>query len=47
MEKIRTTIYINKELFSKFKIYAVTLNTSISALIEKYITETVKNIEGK
>ena len=47
MEKIRSTIYINKELFSKFKIYAITLNTSVSALIEKYITETVKNIEGK
>ena len=47
MEKIRTTIYINKELFNKFKIYAVTLNTSVSALIEKYIRETVKNIEGK
>ena len=47
MEKIRSTIYINKELFSKFKIYAVTLNTSVSALIEKYITETVKKIEGK
>lgn len=47
MEKIRTTIYINKELFSNFKIYAVTLNTSVSALIEKYITETVKTIEGK
>ena len=47
MEKIRSTIYINKELFSKFKRYAVTLNTSVSALIEKYITETVKNIEGK
>ena len=47
MEKIRSTIYINKELFSKFKIYAVTLNTSVSALIEKYITETVKTIEGK
>lgn len=47
MEKIRTTIYINKELFSKFKIYAVTLNTSVSALIEKYITETVKTIGGK
>lgn len=47
MEKIRSTIYINKELFSKFKIYAVTLNTSVSALIEKYIRETVKNIEGK
>ena len=47
MEKIRSTIYINKELFSKFKIYAVTLNTSVSALIEKYITETVKNIDGK
>ena len=47
MEKIRSTIYINKEIFSKFKIYAVTLNTSVSALIEKYITETVKNIEGK
>ena len=47
MEKIRSTIYINKELFSKFKIYAITLNTSVSALIEKYIRETVKNIEGK
>ena len=47
MEKIRTTIYINKDAYSKFKIYAVTLNTSVSALIEKYITETVKTIEGK
>ena len=47
MEKIRSTIYINKELFSKFKIYAITLNTSVSSLIEKYITETVKNIDCK
>lgn len=47
MEKIRTTIYINKELFSKFKIYAVTLNTSVSALIEKYITDVVNKLEGK
>lgn len=47
MEKIRTTIYINKELLNNFKIYAVTLNTSVSALIEKYIIETVKTIEGK
>lgn len=47
MEKIRTTIYINKELFSKFKIYAVMLNTSVSALIEKYILDTVNKIEGK
>lgn len=47
MEKIRTTIYINKELFSKFKIYAGTLNTSVSALIEKYIAETVNKLEGK
>lgn len=47
MEKIRTTIYINKELFSKFKIYAITLNTSVSALIEKYITDVVNKLEGK
>ena len=47
MEKIRSTIYINKELFSKFKIYAVTLNTSVSALVEKYIRETVNKLEGK
>ena len=47
MEKIRSTIYINKDVYNKFKIYAVMLNTSVSALIEKYITETVKNIEGK
>lgn len=47
MEKIRTTIYINKDVYNKFKIYVVTLNTSVSALIEKYIIETVKNIEGK
>lgn len=47
MEKIRSTIYINKDVYNKFKIYAVTLNTSVSALIEKYIAETVKNIEGK
>lgn len=47
MEKIRTTIYINKDVYNNFKIYAVTLNTSVSALIEKYITETVKTIEGK
>ena len=47
MEKIRSTIYINKDVYNKFKIYAVTLNTSDSALIEKYITEMVKTIEGK
>lgn len=47
MEKIRTTIYINKELFSKFKIYAITLNTSVSTLIEKYITDVVNKLEGK
>ena len=47
MEKIRSKIYINKDVYNKFKIYAVMLNTSVSALIEKYITETVKNIEGK
>ena len=47
MEKIRTTIYINKELLNKFKIYAVTLNTSVSALIEKYITDVVNKLEGK
>ena len=47
MEKMRSTIYINKDVYNKFKIYAVMLNTSVSALIEKYITETVKNIEGK
>ena len=47
MEKIRTTIYINKELFNKFKIYAITLNTSVSALIEKYILDTVNKLEGK
>lgn len=47
MEKIRSTIYINKELFSKFKIYAITLNTSVSALIEKYITDVVNKLEGK
>lgn len=47
MEKIRTTIYINKELLNIFKIYAVTLNTSVSALIEKYMLDTVKTIEGK
>lgn len=47
MEKIRSTIYINKDVYNKFKIYAVTLNTSVSALIEKYILDTVNKIEGK
>ena len=47
MEKIRTTIYINKDIYNRFKLHAVILNTSVSALIEKYITETVKTIEGK
>ena len=47
MEKIRTTIYINKDVYNKFKIYAVTLNTSVSALIEKYITDVVNKLEGK
>ena len=47
MEKIRSTIYINKDVYNKFKIYAVTLNTSVSALIEKYILDTVNKLEGK
>lgn len=47
MEKTRTTIYVNKDVYNRFKIYAITLNTSVSALIEQYILETVNKLEGK
>lgn len=47
MEKIRTTIYINKDIYNRFKIHAVILNTSVSALVEKYITDVVNKLEGK
>ena len=47
MEKVKSTIYVNKEVYNRFKIYAITLNTSVSALIEKYMKEVVNKLEVK
>lgn len=45
-EKIKTTIYIDKETYNRFRIYAITLNTSVSSLIEQFMKETNEKLKN-
>ena len=42
MDKTRTTIYINKELYKQLKLIAIEKETSTSKIIEELIKEYVK-----
>lgn len=45
MEKKRTTIYVDKSLHKKVQILAITLNESVSELVEKLLKEEVEKWE--
>lgn len=44
MKKIKT-INIDENVWKKFQIYAITLNKSVSSLIEEYMREIISKIE--
>ena len=41
----RITMYLDAEVYTQFKIYAITLNKSVSELVEQYMRETLKEIK--
>ena len=41
----KTTMYLDTETYMQFKIYAITLNKSISELVEQYMRETLKQMK--
>lgn len=41
----KTTMYLDAETYMQFKIYAITLNKSVSELIEEHMREVLKGIE--
>lgn len=42
---IKTTMYLDAETYMQFKIYAITLNKSVSELVEQFMRETLKEIK--
>lgn len=43
--KIRKTFTIDKEIYNKFQLYAITIGRSVSSLIEQHMREVLKGIE--
>ena len=41
----KTTMYLDAETYMQFKIYAITLNKSVSELIEQFMRETLKEMK--
>lgn len=44
MKKIKT-INIDEKTYKDFQIYAITINKSVSSLLEEYMKEVLKGIE--
>ena len=44
MKKIKT-INIDEKTYKDFQIYAITINKSVSSLIEKFMRETLKEMK--
>lgn len=44
MKKIKT-INIDDDVWKQFKIYAITINKSVSSLLEQHMKEVLKGIE--
>lgn len=38
----RTTLYIDTDIYLQFKMYAISINKSVSELVEKYMKEIKK-----
>lgn len=41
----RITLYVDEETYKQFQIYAITINKSVSSLIEQHMKEILKEIE--
>lgn len=41
---IKTTMYLNAETYMQFKIYAITLNKSVSELIEQFMKQEIEKM---
>ena len=42
---MKTTMYLDVETYMQFKIYAITLNKSVSELVEQFMRETLKEMK--
>ena len=41
----KTTMYLDTETYMKFKIYAITLNKSVSELVEQFMKQEIEKLE--
>lgn len=41
----KTTMYLDAEVYMQFKIYAITLNKSVSELVEQFMKKEIKKWE--
>ena len=41
----RITMYLDAKTYMQFKIYAITLNKSVSELVEQFMRETLKEMK--
>ena len=44
-DKVLRTYKIDQKLYEEFRIYAITINKSISSLIEQFMRETLKEMK--
>ena len=42
---IKTTMYLDAETYMKFKIYAITLNKSVSELVDQFMKQEIEKLE--
>lgn len=40
----RITLYIDRDVYQKYKIYAITINKSVSSLIEEHMRKILKEM---
>lgn len=41
----RVTMYIDKEIYKQFQIFAITLNKSVSELVEQFMKQEIEKLE--
>ena len=44
-DKVLRTYKIDQKLYEEFGIYAITINKSVSSLIEQFMRETLKDVK--
>ena len=41
----KTTMYLDSEVYMQFKIHAITLNKSVSELVEQFMKQEIEKLE--